>query len=422
MPIGANLAEFQAVFIAAVAALEKIRAQLQKTLADEASTDEIKYQCSQILPLISTSQGRLGAAYYIRADQYINTPVGKIELEKIQKAVALVEASISQQDTVPLVDTLHSLVASWEGLLGAQTPNPEPVPPTANTTKPSGAYSIWVADKDGKIIDPPSDPRNRDRHPDPFNPTATDIYFIVENPSSEIAKEQADLQGEIDKVLRAVQRLYLQAQVINQERFRIYYVRLFRIAQMGLEGDAAPAIAASALATVTADLIDDEAGRVKNGHLKALGAYALKYALPFAVFYAIIGWFPNGFIVLGLRALSCEPSVVSAFMLLWMGCFAGVWLAYGIRKTKISLTDLVTTDEDRLEPQIRLVFAGLLTMLLGMFLVLGAVDVTVGDISLTAIHKTPMLAFLIGAICGISELVLPASVGNRAANVFSSLK
>ena len=34
-----------------------------------------------------------------------------------------------------------------------------------------GAYTVWVADRNGGMIDPPSDPKERDRHPNPYRYT-----------------------------------------------------------------------------------------------------------------------------------------------------------------------------------------------------------------------------------------------------------
>jgi hypothetical protein len=80
------------------------------------------------------------------------------------------------------------------------------------------------------------------------------------------------------------------------------------------------------------------------------------------------------------------------------------------------------TDSDRLIPAIRLIFAGLLTMLLGVTFVLGLVEIKLGAFPITDIATKPMLAFLVGAFCGVSELALPASVAKRASDFISKLK
>lgn len=70
--------------------------------------------------------------------------------------------------------------------------------------------------------------------------------------------------------------------------------------------------------------------------------------------------------------------------------------------------------QERLAPHIRLLFAGLLTMLVGILLALKLIDLSIGAVSLTGITHSPLLAFIVGAFCGISELALPVSIGNRA--------
>jgi hypothetical protein len=78
------------------------------------------------------------------------------------------------------------------------------------------------------------------------------------------------------------------------------------------------------------------------------------------------------------------------------------------------IQDLTSSDQDRLAPHVRLLFAGLLTMLIGILLALDLIDLSIGSVSLTDITDFPLLAFLVGAFCGISKLSLPASIGNCA--------
>jgi hypothetical protein len=120
--------------------------------------------------------------------------------------------------------------------------------------------------------------------------------------------------------------------------------------------------------------------------------------------------------------LDIAPAFLSSFMLLWSGCFLGVWLSYAIRTTTFTLRDLTITDGDRLVPELRLLYAGFLTMLLGMLFMLGVVNVSIGDFKLTAIVGQPMLAFIVGAFCGISELTLPSKLAKRAADFLETLK
>ena len=158
-----------------------------------------------------------------------------------------------------------------------------------------GSYKIWTADKAGTQLDWP--PKDATARPDPSVAEAVQIYFgLPPDVPQPPPKDQADLHSGIAKVLRAIQILFAddnkEPTPAQKAKFRLYYVRLFRLAQLGLEGPGAGAgatsVATSALASVTADLIDDEAGHVKNNHLKVLGRVALLLSLPFAFFYLFL--------------------------------------------------------------------------------------------------------------------------------------
>lgn len=293
----------------------------------------------------------------------------------------------------------------------------------------AGAFRIWPTNKVGESIgDPAKD------SPNPFDPNAVDFYIGVvaptpppspapgspagpaPAPAAPPPKDQMDLVSDIETVSRALRILYKP----EDTRFRMYYVRLFSLGQLGLEGaNAYTDVAKGALATVTAELIDDEAGRVKNDHLKKLGAYAAGFIAAFGALYWLMSCLPPKAL---LACLRIDPEVMANFMLLWMGAMLGVWLSYAIRTTTFTLRDLLITDNDRLVPFIRLTYAGSLSMILGLLLVTGIANVSVGGISFRDIATRPTLAFLVGVFCGIAELTLPTAVAKRASDFLSSVK
>ncbi|ARO88758.1 hypothetical protein EBAPG3_013820 [Nitrosospira lacus] len=293
-----------------------------------------------------------------------------------------------------------------------------------------GSYKIWPATAAGEPLGNPTPPTGQPvESPNPMDEKATDIYFgVVNTVPQPPPKDQLELQQDIEKVLRTVQLIYGHPVAGSVERcksqFRSYYMRLFRLAQLGLEGpDASPEISKSALATVSANLIDDEASRVKNGHLVRLGGTAIVLALPFILLYLVMRITPpNDGLANLLLSFGIERVIFANFMLLWVGCFIGVWLSYGIRTSVFTLTDLTVTDSDRLLPVIRLLFAGSLTMILGIMFMLGVVQISLGNHSLTDFSTSPMLAFLVGTLCGISELLLPTTVGKRASDFINQGK
>jgi len=129
-------------------------------------------------------------------------------------------------------------------------------------------------------------------------------------------------------------------------------------------------------------------------------------ALYFAIIAAAVG--SGLYFFIGVNPLS-------AFCALWVGCMGGVWVSFGIRKTQMSFQDLSIPDADRLEPSIRLIFAGILTFFLGFALMKGAVSVEIANLKSGDIASDFVTACIFGFACGISELALPAKVSQQAA-------
>lgn len=279
-----------------------------------------------------------------------------------------------------------------------------------------GYFKLWPADATALALafDPDEKPDLADEH-------AVEIYMGVNpNGPQTVPSDQAALQADMDKVLRTLHALYkpsdAQSSVADKKAFRNYYVRLYSLGQLGLEGkDVATPVANDALKRLTADLIDDHAGRIKNGHLRELGKKACQLAGCFLLAFALLRLAPDKWTGY-LRWLDLDPMVLSNFMLLWAGCFLGVWLSYGVRKSSFTLQDLTVSDSDRLTPLVRLIFAGFLTMLIGLLFVLGLVEVKIGAYPITDIGSRAMLAITIGIFCGLSELVLPTTLAKRASD------
>jgi hypothetical protein len=323
---------------------------------------------------------------------------------------------------IQAMDKLHDLNAAAPGPAPAP---PQPGPGSAaapqSPARPRGAYMVWVTNATGDLLGLPTKEQPC-LQPNPGNPDAVDLYFGVLAAPDPPPKEQFALQLEIDKVLRACQRIYLEGAAPQPVKFRTYYTRLFRVAQLGLQGSQPmPEVAAIGLQSIASDLVDDEGATIKNAYLVRLGLYAGLYALAALLGYGVLKLMPAAGLNGVLARLGIDADLLACFMLLWVGCFAGVWLSYGIRKTKFSLMDLTSSDEDRLAPHIRLVFAGLLTMLIGMLFSLGLLELQLGAVSLTDITRSPLLAFIVGAFCGISELALPASIRNRATQLIDGI-
>ena len=268
--------------------------------------------------------------------------------------------------------------------------------------------AVYPCDVAGNVAAPPLAPAA---------PTAVSVFFDINPAIATPPQDQLDLKRDVERMLHALTKLFLVAGKVREASFRPYYVQLLRLAQLGLSGpNAAPDMARRALEGMTADLIDNEGGTVKNAHMAKLAKWAAWFSVPFLAGYAIL-CFTTAQQPLGrwLATLNINRMTLACFMLLWVGCFFGVVLSYGARTTTMTLNDLVTVDADHWLPQVRLLFAGTMTMVLGAFLIVGIVEFKLGSsISTSELSTYPLIAFLIGAMCGLSELTLPGAVSKKA--------
>lgn len=248
----------------------------------------------------------------------------------------------------------------------------------------------------------------------PSDPKAREIRFQVNPAVVTPPQDQMDLKANAERALYAVQRLFPAPK--HESHFRPYFVQLLSEAQLGLAGpNASPEIARSALANTIANLIDDEGGKLKNDQLRDLAKTACWLALVPLLVYLVLCFGASKGTPLHqqLLKLTVQPEALGCFMLLWTGCFFGVVLSYGARTTTMTLADLISPSPDRLLPVARLLFAGSLTLVVGLFLAVELVEIKIGSVSSKKIMIEPMIAFLIGVACGMSQLALPASVTKK---------
>jgi len=244
-----------------------------------------------------------------------------------------------------------------------------------------------------------------------------EIFFEMDPTVQSPPEDQLTLKRDIERLLHALRTLFILPD--QEQQFRPFYAQLLSLAQLGLAGPtAAPAIASRALDNLTSELIDDQGARVKNGHIRRLAGWAALYSVPCLIVYALLSTtHADSATSRWLLALQIDSRALASFMLLWVGSFIGVVLSYGSRTTTMSLADLVTVDADRLRPSVRLLFAGTLTMIFGILLFLGIVELKIGTVSSTHVGSNSLVAFVVGSLCGISELLLPGTVTKKAGDL-----
>lgn len=230
-----------------------------------------------------------------------------------------------------------------------------------------------------------------------------------------IPEDQAALMSAIEQTIPVLRKVFA-----NREgEFRRYFNNLLSLAQGGLVGsNAQPTVAQRALSNLQAEVVGNEAERVKGRYMARLGTIAAAFAVPALIIAAashVAGTFPIFMSVHGF----VSTTTVENLTLVVSGCAVGVWLSYGIRKQAITFLDLDVPDRDYLSPGMRLVFAELVTLTLTLLFTAGALEVKLGKVSSATIYSDSLAALVFGLLSGLSEQVLPKQLAQQAQRITS---
>jgi hypothetical protein len=247
-------------------------------------------------------------------------------------------------------------------------------------------------------------------HVNPAKPD--DIQFSNKPETQEVPELQKKLHLEVEKTLMVLRKLFTP----GTPEFQDYFNQLLTLAQAGLVPDnAQPSISLSALTQLKNDVIDRKSGEVKNGYFKTLGMKAAWLGTPpllAEVILLIINFYYP------LNDTIQQLIVYANFALAWSAAMLGIWLSFGARKTILSFEELTVIEEDRLEPLMRLIFAGAITVIFCLFFYKKVVVINIGMVSSDAIGTDQGIAMIFGVTLGLSEQILGKKLTKRAAKFF----
>ncbi|MGO7683457.1 hypothetical protein ACC696_01950 [Rhizobium ruizarguesonis] len=201
----------------------------------------------------------------------------------------------------------------------------------------------------------------------------------------------------------------------DKSRLSAYIDRLVLVAKYGLQAESPSKVAQSALVEYQKSVTYREGPAVKNKYMIELGVAALLFlAISLATYVLVLEVVPLG---------KYQSLVRNAnFLLVWAGAMVGAWLSFGIRNIELAFSNLGRLEADLLKPPIRLVFTGLLAVVLSLIFVLEVVQFKIGQLDTSHILTSELTAILIGLFCGIGEQVLPTTVGRRATQFLSQVE
>lgn len=238
------------------------------------------------------------------------------------------------------------------------------------------------------------------------------INFKIKLGVTQVPADQTALVMDIERVIATLNALFPN----GGQRFDLYMEDAFSLSNVGLVGECAHTqTAARALVSLKETVLTNEAGRVKNSHLINLG----KWGLTFAAVAVLLGMFTHWLAILD-RQPEVRFALLGQFCYAWAGAMAGTWVSYGWRKAAFTFEDLGKPEADYLWSSIRLIFTGLQTVIIGLLLVLGIVNVSFGQITTAAFAHSVEMALLVGLLCGFSEQTLPSIIAKQATKLLGT--
>lgn len=166
-----------------------------------------------------------------------------------------------------------------------------------------------------------------------------------------------------------------------------------------------PSLALRSLEVLKEEIIFNEGKRIKNSYIKRLGSIAGAIFLILILIYLIFQKyeFTQSFLM---------------YLRVFMGSLVGTWISFGVRKFNIIFEHLSIIEEDMMEPFIRLIYIGICSIILLLFLNTGFLSINIGNLSTSEIKVNNEMQCTIGILCGLIESKIGINIYNKAITIF----
>jgi rubredoxin len=234
------------------------------------------------------------------------------------------------------------------------------------------------------------------------------ILMENNNMKSNAPSTLSDFYSVISDTNHVIKRLDIDDE---EDEIKLGYVhRLMDIARIGLVGkDPDLNLARVALDKLKKRILINEGGKIKNKQFLKLGIRAL-----------IIGLIALGIaIALFYTTRNIESDLTYAihqYFFVFAGAMGGAWTSFGVRKMELKFDDLSVMEKDRLNPTIRLIFIGVISMMFVLFLNSDFITLAVGSLTIEAVMDSIDLQILVGIIAGLAGNKLATRLYNLASD------
>ena len=221
-----------------------------------------------------------------------------------------------------------------------------------------------------------------------------------------IPEDQREIQQGIYETWGILKLLKEQGVIRKDEKFFTEFrERLLEVAQAGLAADNVKTrLAAEALEKIRKEFLVRKGFAVKLKYLQRLLLWGLAGGM-------------LGVILLVLTASGVAS--LAGYGWVVIGAMAGAWMSVAATRHTVSLEELPSFLEARVEPVIRLVFVALLAGAVALMIELKVLTIMVSAVDFAEFRSSIGVALLLGFATGISEKALSMSVIDRAKKIIT---
>ncbi|WP_372741031.1 hypothetical protein [Neptunomonas sp.] len=240
----------------------------------------------------------------------------------------------------------------------------------------------------------------------PNDDSPTDIGFTSSlNSSERVPEDQYQLKSDIEAFIVTLSDVYTK----EGDEFKNYYQRAYYLAKLGLEGDHVDiSLANRTLDQLRGEIVVSAGASIRN---RLLTTYGFR-AFIFCVIITIAAF------ILDKNPISSAPKM-PFFLLMLSGSMVGSWLSLGVRTRSFSFDELRMHIRDQNGPTIRLAFTGVLTLVAGLLMHIGALNISIGTLDSTKIASDHLIALSFGILLGFSEKALVTTLTEKTKNMIS---
>lgn len=222
---------------------------------------------------------------------------------------------------------------------------------------------------------------------------------------SEISKDQEKLYLSVEDTMSIINSSTL----INDKSKKYYIDKLHDIAQTGLSIDAKevyPELAFKALVKLKDEILLRESSNIKNRHMGRLGENVITQT--FFMLLLILG-------INNSQYIGKEIATnLSSYGYIYIGTIVGAWISFGARKPNLSFEELSIIESDGLSPEIRLIYIGLCSIIIFLFLKTEIVVISINHISTIDINQSIEMQLALGASIGLIEYRISEKLFKKA--------